>query len=63
MTAVAHALACPADLDSNNIVEVADLLLVLEAWRSDDWLADINDDGLVDFADLLILLAAWGPCE
>lgn len=54
---------CPADLNGNATVDIADLLGVLAAWGACPGCpADINGDGDVDITDLLSVLAAWGPC-
>jgi len=53
-----------ADLNSDGIVNTADLLLLLRNWGStnpDPPAADINGDGIVDTQDLSILLFLWGP--
>ncbi len=54
-------LPCAADLDGNNLVDGADLGMLLGQWGTDGT-ADLNDDGIVDGADLGVLLAAWGAC-
>jgi len=52
---------CPEDLNGDEQVNTADLLMLLGNWGgSGD--GDINDDGVVNTADLLMLLAAWGEC-
>lgn len=53
---------CPADLDGNEVVDGADLSLILGAWNSDDPDADLDDSGSVDGGDLAIALGAWGGC-
>jgi hypothetical protein len=54
---------CPADLDPDRIVGIADLLLLLAAWGTDAaGPPDLDGDGLVGIQDLLELLARWGPC-
>lgn len=53
--------ACPADLNGDNSVGFADLLVLLDAW-GEGGPADLDDSGTVGFQDLLILLDAWGPC-
>jgi len=53
-----------ADINSDGIVNTADLLLLLRNWGSADPeppAADINGDGIVDTQDLSILLSLWGP--
>lgn len=54
----------PADLDSDGLVGVSDLLLLLAQWGvcPPICLGDINGDGNVGVPDLLIFLANWGPC-
>ena len=55
---------CPADTNSDTLVNVTDLLQLLAAWGTcpDPCPPDINTDGSVNVTDLLTLLAAWGPC-
>lgn len=56
--------ACVGDLNGDDVVEVADLLILLQRWGACDGCdADLSDDGQVDVVDLLILISsAWGPC-
>ncbi len=51
-----------ADLDSDGIVGVTDLLILLGQWGPcpAGCSADINEDGAVDVVDLLTLLGFWG---
>ncbi|MEE9296590.1 MAG: hypothetical protein V3W34_16725 [Phycisphaerae bacterium] len=54
---------CPADMDGDGSVGVADLLLLLGSWGPCKGCpADLDGDGNVGVSDLLALLAAWGPC-
>lgn len=53
---------CPADLNSDGVVDGTDLGLLLGAWASDDAAADLSDDGVVDGTDLGLLLGSWGSC-
>ncbi len=55
----------PADLDGDGVVAVPDLLALLAAWATEEWVGppDLNGDGFVSGADLSMLLAAWGPCQ
>jgi hypothetical protein len=57
---------CPGDLNSDGEVNVADLLILFDAWGtcSDplDCPADVNCDGEVNVADVLILFNFWGTC-
>jgi hypothetical protein len=50
-----------ADIDSNGVVGVADLLAVIDQWGGSGN-ADVNGDGSVNVADLLAIVDAWGPC-
>jgi hypothetical protein len=55
--------ACPADLNGDDVVDGADLLVLLGSWGNCPGCdADLNGDDVVDGADLLILLGAWGGC-
>ena len=47
------------DLNSDSVVNVSDLLLLLAAFGTSD-AGDSNGDGVTDVADLLALLAAFG---
>ncbi|MHC4420499.1 MAG: GC-type dockerin domain-anchored protein [Planctomycetota bacterium] len=51
---------CPADLSGDDIVNVSDFLLLLDAWGTPD--GDIDGDGDTTVTDFLELLSAWGPC-
>jgi endonuclease/exonuclease/phosphatase family metal-dependent hydrolase len=53
--------ACEADLNGDNLVDGADLGLLLGAWGGSGP-ADLNGSGAIDGADLGLLLGAWGPC-
>lgn len=55
---------CPADFNSDQSVNVTDLLDLLAAWGPcpAPCPEDINDDGAVNVTDLLSLLAGWGVC-
>jgi hypothetical protein len=46
----------------DQLVDIADLLLVINDWGTDDATSDINDDGIVDVTDLLIVMGDWGQC-
>jgi len=50
-----------ADIDSNGVVGVADLLAVIDQW-GESGSADVNGDGTVNVGDLLAIVDAWGPC-
>jgi hypothetical protein len=57
---------CPGDLNDDGWVNVADLLLLFDAWGAcadpEDCRADLNCDGVVNVSDLLILFEGWGEC-
>ncbi|MCA9283575.1 MAG: hypothetical protein KDA22_00055 [Phycisphaerales bacterium] len=57
--ALEFALPKVGDLNGDDLVDGADLGLLLAAWGSSDVLADLNGDGTVDGADLGVLLANW----
>lgn len=59
-TATAAPCAHPADLSPDEIVDGADLAILLTSWGESDGPADFTGDGFVDGADLAILLTAWG---
>ena len=56
---------CNGDLDGNNVVDGADLSLILGSWGlcSGKCDADLDEDGTVGGADLALLLGAWGACD
>lgn len=61
---------CPADLNSDTIVDGADLAILLFNWGTEppvdgppNAYADINADGIVDGIDLGLLLNAWHICS
>ncbi len=54
---------CIADVNVDQQVDVADVLLIISEWGSSDAVTDINLDGIVDISDLLIVISNWGPCE
>jgi hypothetical protein len=54
---------CPADVNSDNVVDIDDLFAVLAAWGTcENCPEDINTDGVVDIDDIFEVLAQWGPC-
>ena len=56
--------SCTGDFNSDGVVDVNDLLVLIAAWGlCDACPEDINADGIVDVNDLLLVIAAWGPCE
>ena len=55
-------LQCAGDVDGSTRVDIQDLLVVLQAWGSDDAAADTNLDGIVNVIDLLAVAESWGDC-
>jgi hypothetical protein len=53
---------CPADVNGDDVVDVADFLQLLGVWGQSGVPEDINDDGTVDVLDFLELVGSWGPC-
>ncbi len=61
---------CPADINHDNIVNVADLLSVIAAWGAcakpancpSDIAPPPGGDDVVNVADLLAVITAWGNC-
>lgn len=55
--------SCPADYNSDGVVDAADLGLLLVAWDTANASIDLDGDGVVTGADLGLLVGAWGTCE
>ncbi len=54
---------CPGDLDTNRVVDTADIsLLLMEFGPCTGCPADLDGNGLVDTADISLLLMDFGPC-
>ncbi|MFK7959005.1 MAG: right-handed parallel beta-helix repeat-containing protein [Phycisphaerales bacterium] len=53
---------CAADLDGNQTVDFADLLVVIGAFGTSA-AGDVTGDGQTDLDDLITMLAAWGACS
>lgn len=54
---------CEGDLNGDDVIDGADLGLLLGEWGAGPGAAgDLNGDGTVDGADLGLLLGVWGPC-
>ena len=53
------AVASPADLNGDGIVNAGDLAVLLGAWSATGGPADITGDGAVDAEDLSVMLGAW----
>ena len=55
---------CEGDINNDNIIDTADLGILIGAFGTADPIADINNDNIVDTADLGILIAQFGnSCE
>jgi hypothetical protein len=57
---------CAPDINSDRLVDGADLSALLAAWGPHPLLghrADLNSDRQVDGADLAVLLSRWGSCN
>ncbi|MFO0963531.1 MAG: choice-of-anchor tandem repeat NxxGxxAF-containing protein [Phycisphaerales bacterium] len=52
---------CPSDLNGDQVVDGADLGLLLGNWGNSG-VGDIDGSGTVDGADLGLLLGGWGAC-
>jgi len=50
---------CPADFDSNNLIEVTDIFAFLSDWFADRPAADFDNNGVREVADIFAFLAAW----
>jgi len=52
------------DFDGNEVVDIEDMVMLIEAWGTGENLCDIGPmpwgDGIVDEADLEVLLSYWG---
>lgn len=53
---------CSADLNSDDVIDGADLGILLGNWNLNAE-GDLNEDDIVDGADLGQLLSAWGACS
>ena len=54
-------LAIVGDMDSDGVVGMNDLLMLLGSWGAcSGCAADMNDDGAVDMLDMLALISHWG---
>ena len=49
-----------ADLNSDSLVNVQDLSILISKWATNSQPADINKDGIVNVQDLSILISSWG---
>jgi hypothetical protein len=57
-------IGCVADISSppDQVVGLADLIVLFSSWGGSSSGADVDGDGVVGWGDLLALLSAWGPC-
>lgn len=53
---------CPVDFNGDNVVDTADLGILLESFGTANGHVDLNGDGVIDTADLGILLSVFGAC-
>ena len=51
--------ACPADLNDDDVLDLADLQLFVQAFLAADPLADFDDNGIYDLADIQGFIAAF----
>jgi hypothetical protein len=54
--------ACQGDLNGDQVVDNADLNILLVKWEFPDPSADLDGSGVVDGPDLGIVLSRWGAC-
>jgi hypothetical protein len=48
------------DINGDNIVNVADLLIIIKNWNTSNIDGDVTLDGIVDVEDILFIVSAWG---
>ncbi|MBC03600.1 MAG: hypothetical protein CMJ34_09915 [Phycisphaerae bacterium] len=53
---------CAADFNGDEVVDGADLGILMSWFGSGGFAGDLNDDGTIDGADLGLFLVFWGPC-
>ncbi len=54
---------CPADMNNDGLVDIADVFAFLTAYNSLDLAADLTNDGLVDISDVFAFLTSYnGGC-
>jgi len=54
--------ACQGDLNGDQVIDNADLGILLVKWAFPDPSADLDESGVVDGPDLGIILSRWGRC-
>ena len=63
ITEVVFPQLCEADVNGDNVVDVADILLVIANYGScSSCIEDMDDDGFVGIYEILTILDSWGPC-
>ena len=50
----------PGDINSDNMVNVQDLSIVISRWGTNDATADLNKNSKVDISDISIIISNWG---
>jgi hypothetical protein len=56
------ASACIGDANTNGVVDIDDLVLVITHWAQSGPIGDINTNGVVDIDDLVLVITHWGAC-
>lgn len=51
---------CPADVDQNGVVNLADLAIIIMFWNTPGPAGDVDDDGAVGIGDVAMLITHWG---
>ena len=54
---------CDGDVNSDNIVNISDVLEIINQWGTTNEDADVTGDGIVNVSDLLAAVANWGECS
>jgi hypothetical protein len=52
---------CPSDFSHDQVVDGADLAMMLANWGNSGT-GDMDGDGVVNGTDLGLFLSGWGPC-
>ena len=53
---------CVGDANSNRVVDIDDLVVVITAWNANGGPGDLNNDGAVNIDDLVLVITHWGGC-
>lgn len=51
--------ACPADLKSDGVLDLTDIVMFITAFDSGDPMADFNNNGVYDLADIVAFVVAF----